>query len=98
MSTNYPASPARTEESLAMRPSRLSIVLALVLSLCAGRMPAQQATTATGLASRSIDPKQQAIPPVGKFVTVFGAKIHYVDVGSGPSVILLHCLADDIGR
>jgi len=80
-----------------MRPSRLSIVLALVLSLCAGRMSAQQATTATGLASPFIDPKQQAISPVGKFVTVFGAKIHYVDVGSGPSVNLLHGLADDIG-
>ena len=80
-----------------MRPSRSSIVVALVVSLCAGRMSAQQATTAAGSASPFIDSKQQVIPTVGKFVTVFGAKIHYVDVGSGPSVILLHGLADDIG-
>jgi len=60
-------------------------------------MSAQQATTAAGSASPFIDSKQQVIPTVGKFVTVFGAKIHYVDVGSGPSVILLHGLADDIG-
>jgi 2-hydroxy-6-oxonona-2,4-dienedioate hydrolase len=80
-----------------MRLSRSSIVLTLVLSLFAGRMPAQQATTAAESASPFIDSKQQTIPTVGKFVTVFGAKIHYVDVGSGPSVILLHGLADDIG-
>jgi 2-hydroxy-6-oxonona-2,4-dienedioate hydrolase len=80
-----------------MCPFRSSIVLALVLSLCVGRMPAQQATTAPESASPFIDSKQQAIPTVGKFVTVFGAKIHYVDVGSGPPVILLHGLADDIG-
>ncbi len=80
-----------------MRPSRSSIVGALLVSLCAGRMSAQQATTAAGSASPFIDSKQQVIPTVGKFVTVFGAKIHYVDVGSGPSVILLHGLADDIG-
>lgn len=32
-----------------------------------------------------------------KFVTVFGAKIHYLDAGSGSPVVLLHGLADDIG-
>jgi pimeloyl-ACP methyl ester carboxylesterase len=35
--------------------------------------------------------------PAGSFVTVFGAKVHYVDVGSGPPVVLLHGLADDVG-
>src|SRR5207247_2437827 len=30
-----------------------------------------------------------------KFVTVFGAKIHYVEAGSGPVVILLHGLGGD---
>src|SRR5438132_12004536 len=33
----------------------------------------------------------------GKFANVFGARIHYVDVGSGPAVVLLHGLADDVG-
>jgi len=33
----------------------------------------------------------------GKFANVFGARIHYVDVGSGPVVVLLHGLADDVG-
>lgn len=33
--------------------------------------------------------------PESKFVTVFGAKIHYHDVGTGPVVVLLHGLADD---
>ena len=40
------------------------------------------------------EPKQ---PAAGNFVTVFGAKVHYVDAGTGSPVILLHGLADDIG-
>src|SRR6266403_556000 len=43
--------------------------------------------------------QNQTVPgqPVGNFITVFGAKVHYVDAGSGSPVILLHGLADDIG-
>lgn len=33
----------------------------------------------------------------GKFVTVFGARIHYVDTGTGSPIVLLHGLGDDIG-
>jgi pimeloyl-ACP methyl ester carboxylesterase len=40
------------------------------------------------------EPKQR---PAGNFVSVFGAKLHYVDAGSGPVVVLLHGLADDVG-
>ena len=36
-------------------------------------------------------------PSQGQFANVFGAKIYYVDVGSGPPVVLLHGLADDTG-
>ena len=43
--------------------------------------------------------QNQTVPgqPVGSFITVFGAKVHYVDAGTGSPVILLHGLADDIG-
>ena len=75
-----------------MRPFRPSIVLAMALALCAERASGQQTTTVAGSAW-----KDEAIPTIGKFVTVFGARIHYVDVGTGPTVILLHGLADDVG-
>ena len=75
-----------------MRPFRPSIVLAMALALCAERASGQQTTTVAGSAS-----KDEAIPTIGKFVTVFGARIHYVDVGTGPTVVLLHGLADDVG-
>ena len=75
-----------------MRLFRPSIVLAMALAFCAERASAQQITTVAGSAS-----KDEAIPTIGKFVTVFGARIHYVDVGAGPTVILLHGLADDVG-
>lgn len=31
-----------------------------------------------------------------KFLTVYGQKIHYVEAGSGPVVILLHNLGGDV--
>jgi len=39
----------------------------------------------------------ESTQPAGRFADVFGEKIYYVDVGSGPAVVLLHGLADDIG-
>ena len=35
---------------------------------------------------------QDAPPPVDKEIAVFGQKIHYVELGAGPTVILLHGL------
>lgn len=29
-------------------------------------------------------------PPIGRFVTVDGVRLHYLDVGEGPAVVLLH--------
>ncbi|PYL32510.1 MAG: hypothetical protein DMF35_08130, partial [Verrucomicrobia bacterium] len=40
---------------------------------------------------------QQTTAPVDKVASVYGAKVHYVDAGTGSPVILLHGLADDIG-
>ncbi len=40
---------------------------------------------------------QQTTGPVDKVASVYGAKVHYVDAGTGSPVILLHGLADDIG-
>ncbi|HET9418202.1 MAG TPA: alpha/beta hydrolase [Chthoniobacterales bacterium] len=69
----------------------------MALAVSAGGTSAQQTTPVAGSALPFIDSKDQAIPVVGKFVTIFGVKIHYVDVGAGPTVILLHGLADDLG-
>lgn len=46
---------------------------------------------ATGLmAQYKASQAETAYPPLGKFVDVTGGKIHYVQEGSGPHVILLH--------
>jgi pimeloyl-ACP methyl ester carboxylesterase len=37
----------------------------------------------------------QSQPYESKFATVYGAKIHYVEAGSGPVLVLVHGLADD---
>ncbi len=39
---------------------------------------------------------KEAPPKTDKFVTVYGAKIHYVEAGSGAPLILIHGLADNV--
>jgi pimeloyl-ACP methyl ester carboxylesterase len=39
--------------------------------------------------------RKEAPPSTDEFVTVYGAKIHYVEAGSGAPVILVHGLADN---
>ncbi|WP_019953641.1 alpha/beta fold hydrolase [Yoonia vestfoldensis] len=41
-------------------------------------------------ASARADRIEAAFPPVGDFVQVTGGRVHYVQAGSGPDVILLH--------
>lgn len=41
-------------------------------------------------ASQRVDRIEAAFPPVGDFVEVTGGRVHYVQAGSGPDVILLH--------
>lgn len=58
----------------------LSIGLFAIV-LCPPHCPAQE--------------RKEATPNSDKFVTVYGAKIHYIEAGTGASVILIHGLADD---
>ncbi|MFN7390500.1 alpha/beta fold hydrolase [Brevundimonas sp.] len=39
---------------------------------------------------------EAAVPPMGEFVNVDGARIHYVDLGEGPPVVMLHGLAGNV--
>lgn len=39
---------------------------------------------------------EAAVPPIGEFVTIDGARIHYVDLGEGPPVVMLHGLAGNV--
>ncbi len=39
---------------------------------------------------------EAAVPPMGAIVTIDGARIHYVDLGEGPPVVMLHGLAGNV--
>src|SRR5437667_12751158 len=58
-----------------------SIGLLVATALCPPHCTAQQGREAT--------------PNTDTFVTVYGAKIHYVEAGTGAPLILVHGLADD---
>jgi pimeloyl-ACP methyl ester carboxylesterase len=52
--------------------------------------------TAAGLAlfsARTARQVEQAVPPLGRFIEVDGARIHYLDEGSGSPLLLIHGLA-----
>jgi triacylglycerol lipase len=75
---------------------RTQLVAALVLMtfLCVADARAQSALLANE--TRGTAARMQSSPGVqDKWVTVFGAKIHYQEAGSGPVVILLHGLGGD---
>lgn len=48
------------------------------------------AAIVTGCASYRTTQAENSYPPLGDFVEVSGGKVHYVQEGSGPHVILLH--------
>jgi len=39
---------------------------------------------------------ERAAPPLGRFVEVDGAKLHYVDRGEGPPVVMIHGIAGNL--
>lgn len=41
---------------------------------------------------RKVNAVERANPPAGRFVTVDGVRLHYIDVGQGPTLVLLHGL------
>jgi pimeloyl-ACP methyl ester carboxylesterase len=52
---------------------------------------AAAALTGTALFNRAASKRAETeTPPVGKFVEVDGLRLHYVDRGEGPAVVLLH--------
>jgi len=40
---------------------------------------------------------QAAVPPLGKFADIDGSRIHYVDVGRGPAIVMIHGLGGTLG-
>jgi len=41
---------------------------------------------------------EAALPPRGRFIEVAGARIHYLDKGSGPAIVILHGLGGQMGN
>jgi pimeloyl-ACP methyl ester carboxylesterase len=66
----------------------LIVVAALVVSL--GGLVIFTAITARRV--------ETALPPRGRFIEVVGARIHYLDKGSGPAIVILHGLGGQMGN
>jgi pimeloyl-ACP methyl ester carboxylesterase len=41
---------------------------------------------------------EKALPPRGQFIEVAGARIHYLDKGSGPPIVIVHGLGGQMGN
>jgi pimeloyl-ACP methyl ester carboxylesterase len=49
----------------------------------------------TAITARRVE---KALPPRGEFIEVAGARIHYLDKGSGPPIVILHGLGGQMGN
>ena len=49
----------------------------------------------TAITARRVE---KALPPRGQFIEVSGARIHYLDKGSGPPIVILHGLGGQMGN
>jgi pimeloyl-ACP methyl ester carboxylesterase len=49
----------------------------------------------TAITARRVE---KALPPRGQFIEVGGARIHYLDKGSGPPIVILHGLGGQMGN
>jgi pimeloyl-ACP methyl ester carboxylesterase len=76
-------------ETHMIRITLIIITLITLLPLAASREAKTRAT-----AGLSVSPLTAPLAP--KQVEIFGQKINYIDAGSGPNLILLHGLGDDL--
>ncbi|MFP5262360.1 MAG: alpha/beta fold hydrolase [Blastocatellia bacterium] len=87
-------------------PGRNPVVLTLLAIICslalsAAARPQTKDSAAGQVKAASPQPAMLPQAPPGaadKFATIYGAKIHYLEAGSGPAVILLHGLGGDVSN
>jgi 2-hydroxy-6-oxonona-2,4-dienedioate hydrolase len=84
-----------TEE---MNPTRLIFLLALIVVSLTSVPAAGARTRPTLSANKAPAQETEAATPTSKDATVFGFKIHYLEAGSGPTLILLHGLGGNSGN
>jgi pimeloyl-ACP methyl ester carboxylesterase len=77
------------------RDCSFSRVLSTVLAASTILVASNVGLSHIRLAASTMSQAQQASGAVEKTATVYGAKIHYQEAGSGPAVILLHGLGGD---
>ena len=86
------------------RRNPLASPLLAIIFVLAVTASAQSQTNNSPAAQKSAASQQPAMmlqAPAGaadKFATIYGAKIHYLEAGSGPAVILLHGLGGDVSN
>lgn len=81
-----------------VRQMALASILLLLVSVGSVGTMAQNLSTSPSTASTARATAIQDSQVADKYATVFGAKIHYLEAGSGPVVILLHGLGGSVSN
>jgi len=82
----------KTEKDSRVVSRAAAFLAALLVMVGCVRVEAQVAQVARAPFTPALAAPAPAAQPGGKEVTIFGQKIHYVEAGSGPVVVLLHGL------
>jgi predicted alpha/beta-fold hydrolase len=61
------------------------VITLVLLALAVGALAVSNARTARQV--------EKALPPLGRFIDIDGSRIHYLDRGSGPTILCIHGLA-----
>lgn len=80
---------------LSQAPAAVALLLISVPALAQSTTSPSTRTSYVAAVDRAAASTAQAATPADKYATVFGQKIHYVEAGSGPVVILVHGLGGD---
>ena len=62
------------------------------LALCGLAALGGAAAALAGFSGRTARRVEAALPPQGRFIDIDGNRIHYLDVGSGPAILMVHGL------
>ena len=80
-----------TGKAAVVEPSLMELVAVWIIGLAIAIVGG--AVLFTAMMARNVE---KAVPPIGRFIDIDGAPLHYLDQGSGPAIVMIHGLGSQM--